>query len=122
MPATTKARAPRAKAVTNAVEAKPVRKPRAKKATPAMAAIAHEKVFLPKVARQLSGGFMDFARKLEAATESVLSFKTAALIMESIIAKQGGARRHSGNTALHRRAGSRAHRNWARRRASGLAA
>lgn len=118
----TKARKPRAKAVTTAVEAAaPARKPRAKKTpgtTPAVARVVHEKVAFPKVARQLSGSFMDFAKKLEAAKDSMLSMGSIQSLMAALLKKE---RRHSGNTAFHRRAGSRAHRTWARRRAAGRA-
>lgn len=119
MPAATKARAPRAKAVASAVAAAstPVtaKRPR-KKPTPAMAAVVHEKVAFPKVARNLTAGFKSFAGRLDVARHSSLAFGAVAALLAAL-----GKRAHPGPNMSggHRRSGTRAHRVWARRRASG---
>jgi hypothetical protein len=82
-----------------------------------MAAVAHEKVAFPKLARGLSAGFQSFARTVETGRRSILSFGAVAALLSSL-----GKRAHPGNNFTpHRRSGTRAHRVWARRRASGRA-
>lgn len=118
MPTETKTRKPRTKPVTAAVEAaKPARKPRPKKTVAAAPPPPPppSRAPFPHVAKLFSSGVMNFARRLEQAKDSVLSMGAMAALTAAML-KKGKAPSHTGH---HRRPGSRAHRVWAHRRASG---